>query len=201
MVGLALANLGAAFSGSFVVNGSPTKTQMVASAGGSSQLAQLVTGAVVVLVLLALTGPLSYMPQVVLSAVVFLIGVELIDLGAMRRILAVRPVEFAVAAITAAVVVLGRRRAGHPGRDGALPAGPRAPGLPPQERGPRRGQGRAAPQAGRKQGRAAAGPGGLSTHHSMNYANASQLSAEVSALARGERPKPRWFCFDNIRPS
>lgn len=31
LVGLALANLGAAFSGAFVVNGSPTKTQMVAS--------------------------------------------------------------------------------------------------------------------------------------------------------------------------
>ena len=34
-VGLALANVGAGLSGTFVVNGSPTKTQMVDSAGGA----------------------------------------------------------------------------------------------------------------------------------------------------------------------
>jgi len=34
LVGLALANIGAGLSGTFVVNGSPTKTQMVDSAGG-----------------------------------------------------------------------------------------------------------------------------------------------------------------------
>ena len=38
LVGLALANVGAGLSGAFVVNGSPTKTQMVDSAGGRSQL-------------------------------------------------------------------------------------------------------------------------------------------------------------------
>jgi SulP family sulfate permease len=33
-------------------------------------------------------------------------------------------------------------------------------------------------------------------NHSMYYANAAQLSEEVSALAGGAQPKPRWFCFD-----
>ena len=47
LVGLGAANVAAAFSGTFVVNGSPTKTQMVDSAGGRSQLAQLTTAAVV----------------------------------------------------------------------------------------------------------------------------------------------------------
>ena len=47
LVGLGAANLAAAFSGTFVVNGSPTKTQMVDGAGGRSQLAQLFTSAVV----------------------------------------------------------------------------------------------------------------------------------------------------------
>ena len=37
LVGLALANIGAGLSGTFVVNGSPTKTQIVDSAGGRSQ--------------------------------------------------------------------------------------------------------------------------------------------------------------------
>ena len=108
LVGLGAANAAAAFSGTFVVNGSPTKTQMVDGAGGRSQLAQLTTAAVVVIVLLLFTGPLAYLPQAALAAVVFLIAAELIDLKGMRRILALRRHEFVVALVTAAaVVVLG----------------------------------------------------------------------------------------------
>ena len=108
LVGLGAANVAAAFSGTFVVNGSPTKTQMVDSAGGRSQLAQLTTAAVVLIVLLLLTGPLAYLPDAALAAVVFLIAIELIDVRGMRRILACRRHEFAVALLTtAAVVVLG----------------------------------------------------------------------------------------------
>jgi len=108
LVGLGAANAAAAFSGTFVVNGSPTKTQMVDDAGGRSQLAQLTTAAVVLIVLLLLTGPLAYLPEAALAAVVFLIAVGLIDLAGMRRIRAVRRHEFVVALLTAAaVVVLG----------------------------------------------------------------------------------------------
>ncbi|HJV64893.1 MAG TPA: SulP family inorganic anion transporter [Geomonas sp.] len=106
LVGLSLANLGAALSGTFVVNGSPTKTQMVESAGGHSQLSQLTASLCVLLVLLFLTAPLAYLPSPVLSSVVFLIGVELVDLKGMRRILAERPWEFWVALLTACAVVL-----------------------------------------------------------------------------------------------
>ena len=90
LTGLALANVGAGLSGTFVVNGSPTKTQMVDSAGGRTQLSLLVTTAIVLLVLLFLTAPLAYMPEAVLSAVVFLIGVDLIDIAGMRKIFAER---------------------------------------------------------------------------------------------------------------
>jgi SulP family sulfate permease len=103
--GLALANIGAGLTGTFVVNGSPTKTAMVDAAGGRSQLAQLATAAIVLLVLLFLTRPLSYMPEAVLAAVVFLIGVKLVDVGGMRKIFRSRRLEFAVAAVTAATVV------------------------------------------------------------------------------------------------
>lgn len=102
LVGLGSANIAAAFTGAFVVNGSPTKTQIVDSAGGRSQLAQLVAGAVVLLVL---TGPLTYLPLAALAAVVFLIGIELIDVAGMRRIYALRRGEFVVALLTAAAVV------------------------------------------------------------------------------------------------
>jgi len=108
LVGLGAANVAAAFSGTFVVNGSPTKTQMVDSAGGRSQLAQLTTAMLVLIVLLLLTGPLADLPVAALAAVVFLIAAGLIDVAGMRRILACRRLEFAIALLTAAaVVVLG----------------------------------------------------------------------------------------------
>src|SRR5579864_6560990 len=108
LVGLGAANVAAAFSGTFVVNGSPTKAQIVDSAGGRSQLAPLVAGAVAVAVLLFLTGPLAYLPAAALAAVVFLIAAELVDVKGMRSILAVRRQEFAVALLTTvAVVVFG----------------------------------------------------------------------------------------------
>ncbi|HEY9243965.1 MAG TPA: SulP family inorganic anion transporter [Streptosporangiaceae bacterium] len=105
LTGLGLANLAAAFTGTFVVNGSPTKTQILDDAGGRSQLASLTTGAVVVVVLLVATGPLRYLPIAALAAVVFLIGVELVDLRGLHRLYAARRGEFAVAVITAAAVI------------------------------------------------------------------------------------------------
>ncbi|HEY5516463.1 MAG TPA: SulP family inorganic anion transporter [Pengzhenrongella sp.] len=105
LTALGAANVAAAFSGTFVVNGSPTKTEMVDSAGGRTQLASLTTAAVVLGVLLLLTGPLASLPDAALAAIVFLIGVRLIDVVGMRRILAVRRDEFAVALLTAAAVV------------------------------------------------------------------------------------------------
>jgi MFS superfamily sulfate permease-like transporter len=105
LVGLGAANAAAAFTGTFVVNGSPTKVQIVDSAGGRTQLSQLTAAAVVLVVLAVLTGPLAYLPVSALAAVVFLIAVELIDLAGMRRILACRKHEFAVALLTAAAVV------------------------------------------------------------------------------------------------
>ena len=41
LVGLGLANIGAGFSSTFVVNGSPTKTEMVDEGGSHTQVAQL----------------------------------------------------------------------------------------------------------------------------------------------------------------
>ena len=78
---------------------------MVDSAGGKSQVSQVTTAVIVLVVLLFLTKPLSYMPNAVLAAVVFLIGVELVDIKGMAGVLKARPVEFWVALITAATVV------------------------------------------------------------------------------------------------
>ena len=106
LVGLGLANASAGLSGTFVVNGSPTKTQMVDGAGGRSQLASLTTAGIVLIVLLFLTKPLQYMPSAVLASVVFLIGIELVDIKGLRAILKVRPSEFVIAVITGLLVIV-----------------------------------------------------------------------------------------------
>jgi sulfate permease, SulP family len=105
LIGLGAANTAAAFSGTFVVNGSPTQTAMVESSGGTSQLALLATASVVALVLVFLTKPLQFLPQCVLGAVVFTIAVRLIDLRGLAAIRRESPGEFLLAATTAGMVV------------------------------------------------------------------------------------------------
>jgi SulP family sulfate permease len=105
LLGLGAANIAAAFSGTFVVNGSPTQTAMVESSGGSSQLAQVFTSVIVAAVLLFLTRPLQDLPRCVLGAIVFFIAVRLVDLRALRDIWRESPGEFRLALITATIVV------------------------------------------------------------------------------------------------
>jgi high affinity sulfate transporter 1 len=105
LLGLAAANVSAALSGTFVVDGSPTQTAMVERSGGRSQLAHLATAVVVALVLLFFTGPLKYLPRCVLGAVVFTIAVGLIDLRGLRAIRLESPGEFHLAVVTALIVV------------------------------------------------------------------------------------------------
>src|SRR5215471_11471047 len=67
LIGLSLANAAAGCSSTFVVNGSPTKTAMVDTAGGRSQISHLTTATVVLTVLLFFTRPLSFLPNAVLA--------------------------------------------------------------------------------------------------------------------------------------
>ena len=106
LLALAVANLGAGLSGTFVVNGSPTQTAMVESSGGRSQMAQIGTAVTVALVLLFLTKPLQYLPRSVLGAIVFVIAVKLVDLKGLASIRRESPGEFWLAAMTAAAVVV-----------------------------------------------------------------------------------------------
>ena len=196
LVGLGLANIGASLTGTFVVNGSPTKTQMVDSAGGRSQLAMLTTSLIVVVVLLFLTVPLGYMPSAVLSAVVFLIGVELVDVKGMRTIYNQRRGEFWVALITALVVIFVGVEQGillamflslalhvkygyHPKNsvltqsDGHWVV---TPTTAPQEALP-----------------------GLMIYrfnHSMYYANAEMLGQELLSLSAVKAEPAKWICID-----
>ena len=104
IVGLSGASLAAGLSGAFVVNGSPTKTQILDEQKGRTQLANLTMSAVVLLFTLFFTGLLSDMPKAVLAGIVFLIGVSLIDLPGLLRLWRRRKDEFVVALITTVTV-------------------------------------------------------------------------------------------------
>ncbi|MCX8955490.1 SulP family inorganic anion transporter, partial [Ruegeria sp. NA] len=197
LIGLGLANFGAAFTGTFVVNGSPTKTEMVASAGGRSQVAQLTTVAIVLLVILFLTKPLAYLPTAALSAIVFLIGLKLIDLHGMATIYRQARSEFWVATATATVVVLvgveqgvifamvlslvdHTRRGYHPKNSVVLRT----------ESGGWRSKGLEAPNQFEP---------GLVIYrfsHGMYYANMQIFTEEVTTIVQNADGKLTWFCID-----
>jgi high affinity sulfate transporter 1 len=197
LIGLGLANIGAGLSGTFVVNGSPTKTQMIDSAGGRSQLSLLVTSVVILIVLLFFTAPLAYMPEAVLSAVVFLIGFDLIDFKGMQNIFYQRKSEFWVALSTALLVVfvgveqgiiiaillslIDHTRRGYRPKNVVL--------VPDHS-----GVWRTKPLASQAQ----ALPGLLiyRFNHSMYYANTQRLSEEIIDLANCADSKLNWFCIE-----
>jgi MFS superfamily sulfate permease-like transporter len=197
LVGLTMANIGAGLSGTFVVNGSPTKTQMVESAGTHSQLSQLTTSFIVLMVLLFFTGPLAYMPEAVLASVVFLIGVELVDVKEMRKIYGERPWEFWVALITAGVVVfVGVEQSILLAIVLSLVVHTRH-GYRPNNRliVLDEAQGwRLQPVSAPEQAK----PGLMIYRfmHNMYYANIQVLSQEVVDLVRGANPPLTWFCID-----
>jgi len=197
LVGLGMANIGAGLSGTFVVAGSPTKTQMVDGAGGRTQISLIVTSLIVLMVLLFLTGPLAYMPEAVLSAVVFLIGVDLIDIGGMRKIYQQRRTEFWIAVLTMLVVALIGVEQGimlavvlslidHTRRGYR----PRNALLVPEPSGVMRAQ----PIASKAQAK----PGLLIYRftHSIYYANAQLLTEEITELVNTAKPELCWFCID-----
>ena len=104
IVGLSGSNLAAGLSGTFVVNGSPTKTQILDGQGGRTQVANITMSAVALLFTLYFTSVLTNMPKAVLAGIVFLIGVDLIDIAGLKRIAARRKDEFVIAVVTAIVV-------------------------------------------------------------------------------------------------
>jgi MFS superfamily sulfate permease-like transporter len=196
LVGLGLANITAGLSGTFAVNGSPTKTEMVDEAKSRTQVAQLTTAVVVALVLLFLTRPLQFLPNAVLSSVVFLIGVKLIAVKGMRAIYGLRRDEFWVALATAVVVItVGVEQGIILAIVLSLILHVRRHFIPHDAvvSWDQQGQFRlASPTAG-----AVTEPGLVIYRFGVGvfYANAARLSEEVMALVNVPDP-PRWFVLD-----
>lgn len=106
IVGLSAANIVAGFSSTFVVNGSPTKTQLLDEQHGRSQVANVTMSLIALVVVVFLSGAIANLPHAVLAAIVTLVAINLIDLHAFRRMWQVRKEEFVIAVFSAVVVVI-----------------------------------------------------------------------------------------------
>jgi SulP family sulfate permease len=108
LIALGVGSLAAGLSGSFAVNASPPRTQVVISSGGKSQVACLVAAAVALVVVLVATGLLKDLPEATLGAILLFVATRLFRPADLRAIMRFDRFEFALALITmAAVAFLG----------------------------------------------------------------------------------------------
>ncbi len=106
LMALGAGSLAAGLSGSFAVNSSPPRTQIVISSGGRSQLASLAAVAVVLAVVLLATGLLKSVPQATLGAILIFIATRLFRVRVLRSILRFDRLEFGLSIITLLTVSL-----------------------------------------------------------------------------------------------
>jgi sulfate permease, SulP family len=101
-----LANAGGAFLGAMPGGGGTTQTAVNRLAGACTQMSELVTAAVTVIVMLLLAPVIAFMPQATLAAVVIVYSIGLIKPAEFRAILSIRRTEFLWALVAFAGVVL-----------------------------------------------------------------------------------------------
>jgi len=100
LVALGAGSVAAGLIGSFAVNSSPPRSEVVAAAGGRSQLTSLVAAAVALGVALAATGLLRDLPQATLGAILVFVATRLFHIGDLRSILGFDRLEFGLTIIT-----------------------------------------------------------------------------------------------------
>ncbi|WP_137169361.1 SulP family inorganic anion transporter [Marinomonas sp. FW-1] len=86
LVGLGLANLGAAFSGSFPVTGGFSRSVVNVSAGATTPMAGILTGLLMLFTLLFLTPLFYYLPTAVLASCIITSILQLIDVKEFFRL-------------------------------------------------------------------------------------------------------------------
>jgi sulfate permease, SulP family len=101
-----LANAGGAFLGAMPGGGGTTQTAVNRLAGACTQMSEIVTAGVAVIVMLVLAPVIAFMPQATLAAVVIVYSIGLIKPSEFRAILRVRRTEFIWALVALAGVVL-----------------------------------------------------------------------------------------------
>jgi sulfate permease, SulP family len=101
-----LANAGGAFLGAMPGGGGTSQTAVNRLAGARTQMSELVTAAMTLIVMLLLAPMIALIPQPTLAAVVIVYSIGLIKPAEFRAILSVRQTEFIWALVALAGVVL-----------------------------------------------------------------------------------------------
>ena len=201
ILGLAGANVAAGLTGTFVVNGSPTKTQILDEQKGRTQLANMTMSLVVLVVVLFLTELLTDMPKAVLGAIVFLIGIDLVDINGLRRIARRRRSEFVIARLTAHRRLRRRRRAGHRPGDRRVDPRDRPAPVPAQGlRGRRRAGGAQTYQPATPGTQSEPGLIVFRFDAELFYANASRFVDDIQEIVDGAPDPVRWLILDAVEP-
>jgi len=105
LIATGVANLGGALFGAMPAGGGTSQTAIVRSAGGKSQNASLVTGAMAVATMLFISPLLGLLPNATLAAMVIVYSIGLIQPAEFRNIRSVRTMEFRWALIACAGVM------------------------------------------------------------------------------------------------
>jgi SulP family sulfate permease len=104
-LGLGAANIGAAFTGGFPVNGSQSRSFTAADVGARSQVMNIGVLALVILTLLFLTPLFAPLPKSALAGVIIVVAFGLLEPVAFRDLARVDRRELGLALVTAAIVV------------------------------------------------------------------------------------------------
>jgi high affinity sulfate transporter 1 len=106
LLGLGVANLGAAFGQAYPIAGGLSQSSVNDKAGAKSPLALVFASATIALCLLYLTGLLRNLPMVVLAAIVLVAVKGLIDVSELRRLRLSSPFEFRISIVAFLGVLL-----------------------------------------------------------------------------------------------
>jgi MFS superfamily sulfate permease-like transporter len=106
LLAMGVANAAAGVTGGLPIGASGSRTAVNDSMGARSQIAGLLAASAIVLVLLLLTAPIADLPKAVLGAVIITAAIGLIEPAVWRELAGTDHVELAIAAVTAAGVVL-----------------------------------------------------------------------------------------------
>lgn len=198
LLALGAANVAAGFSQGMPVGASGSRTAVNDATGAHSQFAGLLAAGAVALILLFLTGPIADLPKAVLGAVIVSAAIGLVDLSAWRGLGEVDPVEVAMAAVTAAAVVI----------TGVLPAIAFAVGLTIVDVVRRSARPHDAvlgwvPELGRyadvsvhREAQLTPGVVVYRLDDRLFFANASYVKGRMREALRGAPGKPNWLVLD-----
>ena len=108
LVALGSANILAGVWQGFPVSASQSRTSIVDSAGGRTQVAQLILALGLLVFLFFLTGLVALLPKVALGAILIVTAIGMLEVASLKSLYKIDRVEFGIAAgVTLAILIAG----------------------------------------------------------------------------------------------